>query len=606
MAFNNVASCLYMTFPPASLVTLARLLRRDGFACFGKLAKCAFSRDAWLWLLRGGSSPTQVTVVKESPWFDPGWMTRKYPQIGRERLDPAEYYLREGLSGLVHPGPDFQSDEYIALHRDLIQSGVNPLVHWEMAGQHDGSALSFHDTEIRFPEGAGPLRKSFQRRPPKTRRTAVFAAFSATGRIPERDLFFLKGLNEVADNIVFVSSAPLFPDEADKMEGLVTEVAWEPHREYDFGSYKRGRRIAEERGLLDPSVADELILCNDSCYGPVFPLSESFAEMASRNCDFWGFTTNNEQGSEHLQTYFMVFRRAVLDAPALGDFLDGVQELTGRNSVVVLYESKLTKTLCSAGFSFDSFVPRDFCEKVAPGLSPSPVQWPLTTMSKFRMPLVKVKALSAESMEDAGKTLDYVRAVNPEAVSFMSIREPLKSSRLRHGTALAARIGLPGTYPAKAARLREKVSRGEPVRCVLFAASADTATAAALCEDMAKSKSPKFSPRVCIAPDMRLADPEQGMDAYAAELSERLGRDLVLRPVKTPDDVWPDVLRDADIAVYPPDFRYFPFTFRPTWAIGRHFLPALALRDGEAGDDSNDADFVFWKCLPKETIGAQI
>ena len=532
--------------------------------------------------------------MRSSPWFDPDWMAREYPEIGRSRADPAEFYLARGLGGKVHPGPDFQSDEYIALHRDLLQSRVNPLVHWELVGQNDGSALSFRDTDIQFPEGTAPLRKSFARRSPRTRRTAVFAAFFPAGRIPERDLCFLKGLREVADNIVFVSSAPLFPDEAAKLEGLAAEVLCDPHREYDFGSYKRGLRLAGECGLLDRSVADELILCNDSCHGPVFPFGESFAEMAHRDCDFWGFTANNEQGSEHLQTYFMVFRRSVLDSPVLGDFLAGVRELAGRNSVVVLYESKLTESLRAAGFSFDSFVPRDFCRKVAPGLSPSPVQWPLTTMSKFRMPLVKVKVLSGESMEDAEETLGFVRAVNPEVAAFMSIRKPLRSSRSRHGAALGARLALPGTYPAKVARIREKVACGEPVRCVLFASSRNASTAAALCEAMAKAEHPAFLPRVCIAPNMKLADPEPDMDALAGELSGRLGRDRVLRPAKTPDGVWPDVLHDADIAAYPSGFRDFPFAYRPTWAIGRDFLPVLMRSGGDAADEASEGDVAFW------------
>lgn len=586
-----------MTVVPAPLAALARIVRRDGFSFFGKCARHVFSRDAWLWLLHGGHSHLMLDVVKSSPWFDPGWMEREYPEIHSKRLDPAEYYLDKGLSGLVHPGPDFQSDEYVALHLDLVRSGVNPLVHWELSGQNDGSALSFQDTEIRFPEGTVPLRKSFPRRPPKTRRTAVFAAFSSTGRIPGRDFPYLRGLAKVADNVVFVSSAPLFPDEAAKLDGLVSEVLWEPHREYDFGSYKRGRRLAEECGLLDPSVADELILCNDSCFGPVFPFAEPFSAMASRNCGFWGLTANTEQGMEHLQTYFMVFRRAVLDDPALGRFLDGVQALAGRNSVVVLYETELTKVLRAAGFSFDSFVPRDFCAEVEYGLSPSPVQRPLTTMSRFRMPLVKVKALAGESLEDPVKTVEFVRAVNPGIAEFMSVKPPLKSSLRRHEAASGARLALPETYPGKAARIREKVSRGEPVSCVLFASSRNVRAAAALSEAMAESVRPGFSTRVCVVPDMRLADPEPDMDARAAALAERLGPDRVLRPAKTPDGVWPDVLRDADIAFYPPGFRDFPFAYRPHWAVGRDFLPVLALQEGEAGDAVQDGCIAFWKCL---------
>ena len=73
-----------MKFQPASLATLARLLRRDGFAFFGKCARYAFSRDAWLWLLRGGRhaiepSPAEaVRATARAPVKD-------FPPAERER-----------------------------------------------------------------------------------------------------------------------------------------------------------------------------------------------------------------------------------------------------------------------------------------------------------------------------------------------------------------------------------------------------------------------------------------------------------------------------------------------------------------------------------------
>ena len=584
-----------MNFPPTVLVTLWHLFRRDGPAFFGKCARRATSLSTWLWLIRGGEMGVLRKIVGKSSWFDPEWMTRMYPEIRRKRMEPSVFYLRNGLGGRVHPGPDFASDEYVALHLDLLHSGMNPLVHWERIGQNDGSPLSFLDASASFPDGTAPLRKSLPRRPPRTRRTAVFAAFSPSGRIPERDLFFLKGLGEVSDNIVFVCSAPLFPDEAARLDGLVSEILCEPHGEYDFGSYKRGLRLAEECGLLDPAVADELILCNDSCYGPVFPLSESFSTMASRPCEFWGLTANREQGGEHPQSYFLVFRRPVLDSPVLRDFLDGVRELTGRNSVVVLYESRLTEVLREAGFSFDSFVPRDYCTRTRRGLSPSPVQWPVDIMSKHRRPLVKVKALGMETMENAEETLHFVRAVNPDVAEFMTIRKPLKSSKRLHGTAVGNRVALPRTFPAKERRIRGKVAGGVPAACILFASRKDASAAAALCEALAASAGRPFSPRVCIVPDMRDANPEPAMDEVAAELSARLGADRVLRPRKAPDGVWPDVLDEADIVFYPSVSRHFPFRYRPYWAIGRDFLPVLVRSGSDDADPGVESDVAFWR-----------
>lgn len=584
-----------MNLTTTIFVTLWRLFRRDGLAFFGKCFQYAFSPEAWVWLLCGRTQGVNRKIVEKSRWFDSEWMGRMYAEIRGKRIAPAVFYLRNGLGGMVHPGPDFASDEYIALHIDLIHSGINPLVHWERFGQNDGSALSFLDVRQSYPQGAIPLRKSLPHRPPQTRRTAVFAAYSSTGRIPERDIFFLKGLGEVSDNIVFVCSAPLFPDEAAKLEGIVSEILCDPHNEYDFGSYKRGLRLAEERGLLKSAVADELILCNDSCYGPVYPFSESFSTMASRPCDFWGMTANREQGDEHLQSFFLVFRRAVLDSGVLGDFLGGVRELSGRNSVVVLYESKLTETLCNAGFSFDSFVPRSFCKEIPICLSTSPVQWPIVSMSKYRMPLVKVKALGMETMENTRETLNFVRAVNPELATFMTIREPMQSSKRRHDSAVRMREALPETFPDKESRIRGKAANGVPVNCVLFASPKDVSAAVALCNALLKKGCSSFSPRVCVVPDARIKDSEPAMDDCANALSSQLGAEHVLRPQKALDGIWPDVLAEADIAFYPSDFRYFPFRYRPYWAIGRDFLPVLVQLCSDDTDSNAESAVAFWK-----------
>ena len=320
--------------------------------------------------------------------------------------------------------------------------------------------------------------------------------------------------------------------------------------------------------------------------------------MALRSCDFWGLTANREQGGEHLQSYFLVFRRAVLDSGVLRAFLGGVRELSGRNSVVVMYESKFTEVLRKAGFSFDSFVPRDFCDKIPSGLSPSPVQWPVAIMSKYRMPLVKVKALGTETMEDCEETLHFVRAVNPEVAASMTVRKPLGSSRRRHGSALGMRMALPGTFPGKERCIRDKVANGIPVKCMLFASPKDVSAAVALLNALSESGNFPFSPRICIVPDTRIANPEPSMDESAEALSARLGSNRVLRPQKAPDGIWPDVLSGTDIAFYPSDFRHFPFRYRPSWAIGRSFLPVLVRSGPDAANSDAESDVAFWKtCL---------
>ena len=126
-----------MNFPPTFLVTLARLLRRDGFSFFGKCARYALFRDAWLWLLRGGDWSSSVVslnhgcghetadpslsgrqlldderLIAESEWFDKEWFLREHPEAKHSGMSPARYYLTHDTHGTVYPGPDFIGDSF--------------------------------------------------------------------------------------------------------------------------------------------------------------------------------------------------------------------------------------------------------------------------------------------------------------------------------------------------------------------------------------------------------------------------------------------------------------------------------------------------------------
>ena len=567
--------------------TIAGPFRRDAFAFFGKRARRAVCRDAWLRLLRGGRLRAEdlerdIALVGSSKWFDAEWYVSEHPEVRRLGISPAAHYLREGTDGSVSPGPDFVADEYLALNLDVAAIGVNPLLHYERNGKAEGRCVSFLETVPRYPAEARPVRASLPLRPARFRRTAVFASHSSDCRIPERTPFYLRGLADVADNVVFVASNPLLPGEEKKLDGLVSDILAEHHGEYDFGSYKRGVGLAAARKLLDAEAADELVLCNDSCYGPVFPLAEMFASMGRRDCDFWGMTENEELGARHLQSFFLVFRRTVLDGGELARFLDGVTALAGRGSVVLRYETLLAETLRKAGRRSASFVPFGETPKER-GKSPNPMLRPLALLRRFRVPLVKVKALDGEIEEPLDETLAFLREANPELSRLVESRPrdgEAESSRKREWLR-CLREGLPASYPEKAAAIRQKASRGQAVRCVFFVSSPAAFPARDLFDALASGREGPFRPVVCIVPDRRAGDPDGAMDACAAAMSAAFPKCGIVRPRQGPDGVWPDVLEGADIAVYPPGCSSFPFPYRPHWAVGRTFLPVVAAPGGQ-------------------------
>lgn len=185
------------------------------------------------------------------------------------------------------------------------------------------------------------------------RRIAVFASFSDDGMLPAQVIPYLEGLKQVTSAIVVVCDNDLLPSEKEKLSQFATHVITGRHGEYDFGSYKRGVDWARLFGLLDN--ADDLILCNDSCFGPIRSFEPMFEVMEARHHDFWGVTDSHEI-SYHLQSYFLCFSQGVFQSSAFAEFLAGVTKQPNVQEVIKKYELGLTKILVDAGFKAGALV----------------------------------------------------------------------------------------------------------------------------------------------------------------------------------------------------------------------------------------------------------
>ena len=567
-----------MNFPPTALVTLVRLLRRDGFSFFGKCARYALSRDAWLWLLRGGRNrPVPVStrgrcdgsVVRASEWFDADWYLQNNPDVRQANVDPAAHYLHHGRESLRNPGPDFIGDEYLAINQDVRDAGANPLVHFECHGRNEHRPISFLQTRSdAYPEGAVEVEREFSAAPRRHRRTVVFASHSGASRIPDSTLLYLRGLKEVADDIVFIASNPVLPDEIGKLDGLVRFAIFRDHRGYDFFSYRLGWELARDCGLLDSAATDELILANDSCYAPVHPFPECFAKMAARRCDFWGMTANTSfVGKEHVQSFFFVFRRPVLDDGSLGRFLEGVERVSERWEVIRRYEAGLTSSLVAAGHAWDTLVPRSFAAETGT----TPTKRPLALMSEFGMPLLKASAMKGDMKDDRDEVLAFVRARNPELAATI----PTTATPLDYGLLRRLREEHPRSFADKIAVIRrERIEKELPVRAIFLVSSASMFPARPLLDAMLRD--PGFDARILVIPDLRWRDrdPETAHHACRAELAS-YPADRFLEAKPDESGIWPDSIGDfgADIVCYPSPYDLSCFRYNPHWAIGRNFLP---------------------------------
>lgn len=230
------------------------------------------------------------------------------------------------------------------------------------------------------------------------KRLCVFAHWDKDNIIDDYVIYYLKALKEVCETIIFVSDCNLDSNETNKLDNIANFVLAQKHGEYDFGSYKRGFLFAIEKGLQ----FEELLLVNDSCYGPFYPLKPIFEKMGNKKCDFWGMTQNSygikrtSKGvvfcyKPHIQTYFVLLRQPTFTT--FKDFIKKIKPENTKEDIVINYEMELSSLLHNTGFKssvyFNKFKHVENCTLTKWDILIKKYNYPFlkTSIAKFGLPL---------------------------------------------------------------------------------------------------------------------------------------------------------------------------------------------------------------------------
>jgi lipopolysaccharide biosynthesis protein len=231
----------------------------------------------------------------------------------------------------------------------------------------------------------------------------IFAHYSKKASVDGYVVHYLEALKDFGADIIFVSANPeLSQDEIEKIQPLCRTIMIRRNVGYDFGSWKVG---LEKTPNLE--TYEQLILANDSVYGPLFPLGEVFQAMGTRdNVDFWGIT-DSWHPNYHLQSYFLALNRSAFMSRPFKQFWRTLPYLRSKRDVINNAEVRLTPYLARRGLRSGVYCPygsieppegRTVWEKrvrdlaLRHNLNPGHFFWK-TLIEKHRCPFLKVELL---------------------------------------------------------------------------------------------------------------------------------------------------------------------------------------------------------------------
>lgn len=213
------------------------------------------------------------------------------------------------------------------------------------------------------------------------KRICLFAGYDKDGIIDDYVLHYIKELNKISD-VYYFGDFYGVEEELNKLNKYCKGVYSKRHKKYDFGSWDE---LVKLIGIEKIRKYDELILANDSCFGPLKSLEPIFQTMEKKDCDFWGLSCSRGYHI-HIQSYFVVFNKNVIQSDCLFDFLDKVVPEESLQMVCNKYEDRLAYILSKEGFKFESYIPYgEF--KMHPYFN----SWSCISNDKVNFPFIKVK-----------------------------------------------------------------------------------------------------------------------------------------------------------------------------------------------------------------------
>jgi len=232
--------------------------------------------------------------------------------------------------------------------------------------------------------------------------------------------YLLNELSLCCDKIVVVCNNSFINRGLENIEKYSSDIFFRENIGYDAGGFKDA--LCTFVGWDELGNYDELILVNDSFYGPFIPFAKIFADVEKYSEDFWGLVKHPEYYSEwlgqipeHIQTYFMVIRKKMLTSSVFKEYWEELPYYSDYNEVTLKHEANFTLFFINHGYKYFSYVDLSTIESINIENNYNPYLYLQYEMiKKMNFPILKRRSLMYDSLyvqtqENSRQSLEFIK-----------------------------------------------------------------------------------------------------------------------------------------------------------------------------------------------------
>lgn len=191
-------------------------------------------------------------------------------------------------------------------------------------------------------------------------RLLLYVHFNKYNKFSGHVRYQIEKMRPLFSKVIFISNSVLLDDVVSELleSGVIDDFIQRSNQGYDFAAWHDGMVREGFDSLQD---YDSVTVMNDTCFGPLWDMSAYYHKYENdTRVDFWGMTNHRAIDAghiyidEHLQSYFMSFKKRMVESDAFKLFWKNVQNHTDVQKVIDEYETKYTKLMTKAGFNYQA------------------------------------------------------------------------------------------------------------------------------------------------------------------------------------------------------------------------------------------------------------
>ena len=217
------------------------------------------------------------------------------------------------------------------------------------------------------------------------KRIGIFCFYNKNGIAGKYVIHLLSEMAKYYSELIIVCNGTLNDEGHKAFSKFSDRVYFRENEGYDAAAFKF--IILEKIGKEGLTSYDELLIFNDTFYGPFFSMDHIFEKMNKENCDFWGLTSHNSVESDgipyHIQSYFVNFKSRLLRSDCFLEFWDSLEvSWPDITTCIRNYEMRMTSYFENNGFVSSSFVKNDYPLNFY-------IDFPYEVIARYRLPIIK-------------------------------------------------------------------------------------------------------------------------------------------------------------------------------------------------------------------------